>query len=325
MNKLAIKFTILLLVLTALAPYTANTQTLENLALALNPPFPKSGEEVRAEAILTGADPALASFEWYKDGKLDKTSSGKGKNTFNLRLENEARIVIDLVVTTPGGNRLSATRAITKEKPILIWWADTSVPPGYKGKALPSPGSTVTVMAIPGAGFGEPASSLLYSWNINVEPYPGISGVGKNSFTLKTSLVPGVSQQIVVKISNTSKTIIQETTLILPTHNTELLVYKLAPAGLMDFSNAVSAFEGDAGIISDLIAVPFYFRQDQLAALNFVWSVGGQAIPGGDKPNILSLKTNTGETSENSISVNASSGSRLEKQEASYLFSANFR
>lgn len=320
------KKTVSLVLALFLLPYSAVfTQTLQNLALAINPPFPKSGEEVRVEAILVGADQNLSSFEWFRDGKQDKPASGKGKNIFTFKMEDKARTVIDSVVTTPDGNRLSATRAITREHPIITWWTNTSVPLWYKGKPLPSPGSTVTIMATPGAGFGEPAPGLFYSWNINLEPHPEISGIGKNKFTLKTSFVPGTSQQIIVRISNGSQTITQEAKLILPTRSPELLVYQLTPAGLTDFSRVISEFGGAAGGIFDFIAAPFYFRQDQPTQPALTWSVSGQAIPGGDKPNILSIKTNTGESSQNTVSVRASAGKGNEKQEAKYLFNVNFR
>ncbi|MBI2639708.1 MAG: hypothetical protein HYW90_02330 [Candidatus Sungbacteria bacterium] len=325
MNKSISQFFVLILLLAALSPHAALTQTLQNLTLAINPPFPKAEEEVQAKAILVGADQDLSSFEWYKDGKQDKSASGKGKNVFIFKVGNGPRTIIDAVVMTPDGNRLSATRAITRERPVIIWSANTSVPLWYKGKPLPSPGSTVTIMALPGAGFGESASELFYSWNINLEPHPEVSGIGKNKFTLKTSLVPDVSQQIIVRISNANQTIAQEATLILPTRSTELLVYRLTPAGLTDFSKTISEFGGTAGGIFDFIATPFYFRQDLAFPPVFVWSVSGQASPSGDKPNILSIKTNSGESSESAVSISASAGKGIEKQEAEYLFRARFR
>lgn len=323
-TKTTTQIFILLLILSALLPLTGQSQTLQNLSLAISPQSPKTEEEVKMQAVLIGADPELSSFEWFKNGKENKTASGKGKNVFIFQAGNETRTVVDVVVTTPDGNRLSATRAITREQPMIIWWTDTSAPYWYKGKALPSPGSIVTIMAIPGAGFGEPASSLMYSWNINVEPYPEISGIGKNSFTLKTSLVPDVSQQVVVRISNRSQTITQEATLVLPTRDPELFVYKLNPSGLTDFSNVVSSFGGEAGEAFDFIAEPFYFMPEQIASLKYTWRVNNQIITGEEQPNILKVKTSPGQISENTISVQAA-GPGFNEQKAEYSFNASFR
>ncbi len=322
--KAVITFFLLLLILAVIFPW-ASAQFAQNLAVVFDPPFPKVGGEVTAKAVLTGADSSLSSFEWYKNGRRELTASGKGKNTFTFRLGPEARTVIDSVAITPDGSRLLATQAITRERPILLWWADTSSPAWYKGKASPSSGSTVTIFAVPGSGFGERSSDLVYSWSVNVEPRPEISGTGRDHFTLKVSRVSDVIQQVNIRISNSAKTIAQEATLLLPTIRPEILVYKLLPTGGIDFSKLVTLFAGESGGTFDFAAVPFFFRSDHLSTLKYNWRINDRALDSTAKdPHVLSLKTRSGDVSQNAITVRAA-GSGADAQEAESAFTASFR
>lgn len=304
-----------------------NAQRQETIAIAFSPQFPRPGETVTARAILVGADPALATFQWYINEKLVKAASGKGKEEFSFALGPETRTVVDVTVTTPLGTRLSATKAITKEKALLVWWADTSVPVWYQGKAVPSPGSTVTILALPGAGFGENPANLLYSWSVNLEPRPGISGVGKNKFTLKVSLTEDVLQQISVRIANTSGTIAKDATLLLPSRRPEAVVYQLLATGGIDFSKSLSAFafEGESGQPFDFIAAPFFFRTEAFSKIRYTWQVNDAALAGAvTRPSVLTLKTRPGEVSQNTIRVRAFTQAP-EAQEAGAVFTASFR
>ena len=315
---------ILLLLAVAVLP-GASAELAQGLSVVFDPPFPKAGETVTAKAVLTGTDSSLSSFEWYKNGRQELTASGKGKNSFSFKLGTESRTTVDVIVVTPEGSRLSATQATTRERPALVWWADTLAPVWYKGKVSPSPGATVNILAIPGTGFGEKAENLIYSWSVNLEQRPEISGTGRDRFTLKVSLVSDIIQQVTVRISNSAQTIAQEATLLLPTRRPEVLVYKLLPTGGVDFSKMVTLFAGESGGTFDFAAVPFFFRSDQLSLLKYDWRVNNQAVGGTtQKPHIISLKTKSGDASQNNVSVKTSGGG-ADTQEADFTFTASFR
>lgn len=103
------------------------------------------------------------------------------------------------------------------------------------------------------------------------------------------------------------------------------MVYPLSPTGGVDFSQIISLFNGESGETYDFIAEPFFFRPDQLKALKFSWQINDKALEGNfTKPNILTLKTTPGGTSQNTIRISAV-GFGANTQEASTIFTANFR
>ncbi len=303
----------------------ANAQFAEELSITFDPSSPHAGDTVTAQAKLTASDPAKASFQWFLNGKNIADASGKGKSSFSFTLGVGGRTTVDVNVITADGTQLTATKAVTAGQAVIMWWTDTSVPVWYQGKALASPGSTATLYAVPGVGFGENASNLLYAWTVNLEPHPEVSGVGRNRFDLKVSLVENVTHQVDVHISNVGQTIAQEATILLPTRAPELMVYPLFPTGGVDFSKMLSIFNGNSGETYDFIAQPFFFRPDQLKNIKFSWQVNDKTIEGDfTKPNVLTLKTTPGGTSQNTVRVDAL-GPTPDLQGASATFYANFR
>src|SRR6185295_8034931 len=73
---------------------------------------------------------------------------------------------------------------------VLLWQAtDSYVPPFYKGKAMPSPDSTVKVVAMPevksGSTYINP-QNMVYTWQQDYTNSQDGSGYGKNSFVYTT-------------------------------------------------------------------------------------------------------------------------------------------
>lgn len=307
------------------ASLAVEAQFAQEMSITFDPAFPRAGQTVTVKAVLTASDPAQTSFQWFLNGKSVAGAAGKGKDGFTFTLGAGGRTTIDVVAVTAEGTRLEATKAVTPAQAVITWWTYTSVPVWFQGKALASPGSTVTLYAVPGAGFGENPSNLLYSWTINLETHPEVSGVGRNRFTLKVSLVENVIHQVNVHISNIDQTIVQEATVLLPARAPELLVYQLLPTGGVDFSKMLSIFNGNSGETYDFIAQPFFFRPDQLKNFKFSWQVNDKTIAGNfAKPGILTLKTTPGGASQNTVRVDAT-GPAPNLQGASATFYANFR
>ncbi|MDO8560895.1 MAG: hypothetical protein Q7R91_01630 [bacterium] len=322
------KFFLSLLVLGVLlfaSGAAVKAQFAENLSIAIDVASPQPGQTINAKALLSTNNPAQATFQWLLNGKGVPSASGMGKDTFTFTMPTGSRTAVDVVVVTSDGTRLEATKAITLAKAVIVWWADTSVPIWYQGKAISSTGSTATLYAIPGTGFNENPSTLFYFWTINLEAHPEVSGVGRNSFDLKVSLAENVTHQINVRISNATQTITQEAMVLLQTKTPELMVYQLTPTGGVDFSQMLSIFNGNSGETYDFIAEPFFFRPDQIKVLKFSWQLNDKTLEGDfTKPNILTLETTSGGTSQNTVQVDAS-GLGTNTQESSTFFTANFR
>ncbi|QQR82243.1 hypothetical protein IPJ70_03095 [Candidatus Campbellbacteria bacterium] len=82
----------------------------------------------------------------------------------------------------------------------MIWEVNSYIPPFYKGKALYPVGGKTTVLALPPASMGDPAT-LTYKWKRDGTAQGSLSGVGKQSFTFEGSQFGDVPL-IVVEVSN---------------------------------------------------------------------------------------------------------------------------
>jgi hypothetical protein len=82
----------------------------------------------------------------------------------------------------------------------MVWEVTSYIPPFYKGKSLYPIGGNVTVLALPPASMGNPAT-LTYTWKRDGTVQGSLSGVGKQSFTFEGSQFGDVPL-IVVEVSN---------------------------------------------------------------------------------------------------------------------------
>ena len=79
----------------------------------------------------------------------------------------------------------------------LLWQGQTYTPPFYKGKALWSSQSKISLLAIPHISGVSNPTSLTYKWIKNGTVLGNINGVGKNTLTFTDSIL---SQPQIVKV-----------------------------------------------------------------------------------------------------------------------------
>ncbi len=146
-------------------------------------PAPGEGVDITLKSYNYDLDSVLIS--WSVNGK--NVSSEIGKKSFSLNAPNagEETSVVATVSLPDGATDTRIT--IRPNVMVLLYQAmDSYVPPFYKGKALPSPDSTVKVVAIPeiksGSNLVDP-KNMTYSWQRDSSNNPDGSGYGKNSFT----------------------------------------------------------------------------------------------------------------------------------------------
>lgn len=215
-------------------------------------------------------------------------------------------IVFLLALFTVSGFAVAQTGASNRAEPIILWWTDTSAPAWYEGKQLASTGSTATIYALPGTGYGAGAANLFYSWNINAESQPKISGIGKRTFTIAVSQAENVIHHITVRISSPDGTVKKEASLLLQTERPRLFVYPLMATGGIAVPTTVTNFTGGGGETFEFLAVPFFFRLEEANALSFEWRLNGGLMPTFTDRAVL--VSDPGETSDNTVTVSARQG-----------------
>ncbi len=181
---LALLFAPLLVPLLALA---AILPTGVGLELGMTPQYPHPGDTINLLVNNTSGDADTATYSWSVD--VSAVLSGVGEKRLTVTAPDLGKqSVIDVTVTDPSGisqGSLSAT--IAPATIDLVWEGKTSVPPFYIGRPLPNGASAATVLAVPHivvGGAEVPASSLVYTWQVNGVPKANASGYGKSSLTI---------------------------------------------------------------------------------------------------------------------------------------------
>jgi hypothetical protein len=171
----------------------------------------------------------------------------------------------------------------------LAWVAKTYTPYEYKGRALPTQGSKVTVDAILDISGGN-LGDLKYSWFLDGIFQESKSGYDRNSFQFGIRRTDGSSHTVLVKIFNESRSFMVERTIEIPIVQPETIICfsnngsyssdrKNETADV--FSNKKSAF----------IAKPYFFDIEKLSDLTFEWNFANQpsVISSAYSANVLDL------------------------------------
>jgi hypothetical protein len=180
------KFLILCLILFSTAALPTKTQAVSpsTISVAVAPENPSPGEDtlITLSSYASNLDSVLIS--WFVNGA--KNSSGTGQKSLTVKApgsgsETRVRAVINL----PDG-AIEKNISVKSSVMVLLWQAnDSYVPPFYRGKAMPTIGSDIKVVAMPELrqrGAAVNPQNMTYSWQRNYTNDAEGSGYGKNFF-----------------------------------------------------------------------------------------------------------------------------------------------
>ena len=216
---------------------------------------PSPGETVKLTVDQLGFDTDTAYIEWFINGKNVLSGTGRFEYSFTVGDIGQGYNA-KAIVTLPDGSKNEKEKIIKVALLSLYWWADTYVPPWYKGKAMPVPNSKVTFFAIPKISkTGNPP--LIYNWKINDSLAASQnSGLGKSTFEYSSAL--GLSDNISVVIKNVLGSINKEVPIRFNMTEPALAIYELKPLEGVDYSRKLSSLELTGGSIVDFAAEPFF-------------------------------------------------------------------
>lgn len=176
--------TILLLTGNTLPLKKAWAASSSDILVNMVPENPAPGENVNITLSSYAYNLDSVSISWSVNGKSGL--SGIGQKSFSVNAPSagsETNVIAKIAL--PDGS-VETKIIIRPSVMVLLWQADDSyVPPFYKGKALPSLGSAVRIVAMPeiksGSKLIDP-QNMLYVWQQDYNNQPDSSGYGKNSF-----------------------------------------------------------------------------------------------------------------------------------------------
>src|SRR3989344_1802002 len=152
------------------------------ISVSVAPPNPAPYENVTVTLSSYAANLGTVNISWLVNGK--SALSGIGKSSFQVTAGaagSEIRIIAKIFL--PDGE-IDKNIIIRPAELVLLFEAtDSYRPPFYKGRALPTEGSEIKVVAMPEIKIGSSLASpktLSYEWKKNYENSPGDSGYGRN-------------------------------------------------------------------------------------------------------------------------------------------------
>ena len=258
------------------------------------------GETVTLIVSSLSANLDNATITWFFNGK--RISSGIGNRNLTVQLgpsgsANDARA--DIVLAD--GRQTEAFYSITPLGVTFYWWSNTHIPPWYRGKSLPTPGSLIFIQARP--SFPDAvASALLYTWFVDDAPVTTASGQGKS---ILSYAIPDDGQivPIRVRITNISKTVNQEAEFGVPVQTPELWVYETRPFEGIVTAIAIKTIARPAGKTLEFVAEPFFVATSLLKDLEYQWTLNGATLENDKTPTILRLLSRTDTTGTQTVNV----------------------
>jgi hypothetical protein len=248
------------------------------LTIAVDPQYPAPGSVVKLTAQSPLLDLADSDVEWTVNG----TSAGSGQS-ISVRL-GALGTQTDVSVSVSGGSGSDSTQlSIVPTSVDLLWESDSYTPPFYQGRALPTSGSMIRVLAIPHFigpdGTAIAPSDIDFTWKLNNAVDEAGSGVGESSAVFPAAILYG-TDQIVVDAQTPDGSISGEASISLRTQTPDLVLYEDSPLFGIMYYQALGQSSVASEAETSYAAVP-YFASAASAndpSLAYAWSVGGSPV-----------------------------------------------
>ncbi len=275
----------------ALAQFETSGFIDNTTTVVLDPAFPSPETDFTATINDYGADGFGATIEWYFNGtKLDWATNRRSIELTAPRAGESSEI--QAVLSSSGGALQRVSQTITPLYLDIIIEPQTHTPNFYKGRALPTPDSTINATALisnPNPLKGE----YLYTWRFNNTVIQGgpLRNINRVSFTMSQDSFPVLS----VTVSKLNGTIIARRSITIPNTTPQVFFYEVSTLYGLKPIALKSPFE----LISNsntMRVVPYNLDSEVYNNPNVVtWEIDGEPVSPGNNPYEITLeKTGSG-------------------------------
>jgi hypothetical protein len=284
-------------------------QLQEQVSYSVLPSRPKEGDTAEIEASMYGTPVKNAVFTWLIDGKLYKKEQGLNKITVYIQKNTK----VSLTILTVNGVTLTKEWVFNPQNVVLIWEASTYTPPYYKGKALYTAESTLTLHGI-NLDAKNPLSNKYasYVWKTDGVVQGDASGVGKNTFTFQGDILQyepffellysDVTSYEQAKAGKKSASVSTRSVLRVQTLLSDIFTYEKTPLLGVLFNKKLNTVFSVTKPETTLVAYPTYYSVTSALLPEYIWSLNDSVIK--RNSNVLSFKkTKDNEQSRLTISV----------------------
>jgi hypothetical protein len=193
-------------------------------SLLVSPLFPEANEIYTVK--LDGYTQNRASLSWFVNGI--EQEAYRNKNSLTTQAGNIGAVQnITAKIRLQSGGVVDVKHTVTAQRVDLLIEADTVVPLFYKGRSLPSSGSSVRATALVFTKMQQGAGSFAYLWKLNGQTQNGGAVQGDNTFTFTPSFES--QTELEVSVLNKNGTIIAQESQLIPITKPELVFYEKNP------------------------------------------------------------------------------------------------
>jgi hypothetical protein len=267
----------------------------QQLDIGISPEAPKPGEDVTITIEAYGLDLNSIDIQWLVNGRQKLRGAGEKTFTFNVGNGGVSNVVVNIFPK----NQPQITRTFTfnPSNIDLLWQAETYTPPFYKGKALFSPESSVTMVAIPNFVSGNSRVSdtnVVYKWSVDREVQGDNSGYGKNYFRYTSDIIP-LDKTIDVEAypsGQESRKGVGSTELL--TKKSFVLFYEDNPTnGIMFNYSPTNQVDLGSRNESKISVFPYNFSiNNKDSSLEYTWYINSEKIDIPNSTNSITIKRN---------------------------------
>ncbi len=274
---------------------------LDPLTVTVSPEFPGPFEGVNLRLQSFSADLNRSDVTWLLNGRVLVRGAGITEASFETGALGSVSTV-DISVSASSGGTFSKRIVIRPTDIDLVFEAGTYVPPLYKGKALPSSDSSVTVLAIPhfitSSGSALNPQSLIYTWRKDGRVLGSLSGRGKSSLKTTGPKLFGASI-IEVTAESTDGTLVGRERIGISAVQPFMALYEQDPLRGMRFERALGGTFALENEEVTILAEPFFFGTSERTspALTYSWQLDGSTLenPGVDESSLTLRQVTAGE------------------------------
>lgn len=173
---------------------------------------------------------------------------------------------------------------------LIDWSTDTYMPSDYRGKALPTYGSKITLSATPLTNINE--HNYEFIWLIDLAKSPNNNKMSSADFIVTKREGGTHNVFLTIREIKTRKTV-KETAFEIPISSSQVIVYKKTVSGFLSPLNSSLNIGNtiNPGEQLNLITKPFNFNLiKNIRSLNYTWSLNSQKIDVSDtEPDKLSI------------------------------------
>jgi hypothetical protein len=270
----------------------------QQLEISVSPETPRPNEDVNINIEAYGLDLNSTNIQWLINGKERLRGDGEKRFSFNVGSGGESRVVVN--VFPKNQPQISRSFVFNPSNVDLLWQAETYTPPFYKGKALFSPESSVTLVAIPNFTNGNSRvsdSNVVYKWSMDREVLGDDSGYGKNYLKYKSDIIESEKEIAVEAYPSGQESRKGVGSATLSEKNSFGLFYEDNPTnGIMFNYSLTNQIDLGSRSESKISVFPYNFTtNNKSSGLQYTWYVNSEKINIPSNTNTVTIKRNNKE------------------------------